>query len=75
LADPKLQEVLKDFVLLHVDLTDPGAGSPASKAAEKFGVRSIPDLRILAPDGSQKQLVDSREAADLAVELKKALGK
>lgn len=75
LADPKLAETLKKFVLVHIDLTDPPKGSAAEKAAAKYGIRSIPDLRILAADGSVKQMVESRRTDDLVKELNAALGK
>ena len=75
LADPKLAETLKKFVLVHIDLTDPPKGSPAEKAAAKYGIRSIPDLRILAADGTVKANIEARDAAGLVKELSAALGK
>jgi hypothetical protein len=75
LADASLAETLKKFVLVHIDLTDPPKGSPAEQAAAKYGIRSIPDLRILGADGSVKSMVESRSAADLVKELNAALGK
>ena len=63
LADASLNEVLKGFVLLHIDLTKPAEGSSEAVAADKFGVRSIPDLRILAPDGTERKKVQARQAA------------
>jgi thiol:disulfide interchange protein len=75
LADAQVQEVLKGFVLLRMDLTERGGDSPAQQAAAKFGVRFIPDVRILAADGSEKQKVEARTSADLVAELKAALAK
>ena len=75
LADASLKEVLKEFVLLHIDLTKPAAGSSESVTADKFNVKSIPDLRILAPDGTERKRVTARQAAALATELKAALAK
>jgi hypothetical protein len=75
LADAKLQETLKGFVLLHIDLTDPGKGSPASAAAQSYKVEYLPDLRILSADGTVKSTVEARDAEGLARELKAALGK
>lgn len=75
LADPKLADTLKKFVLVKVDLTDPPKDGPAQKAASKYGVRSIPDLRILGADGTVKQHVESRRVDDLLKELGAAAGK
>lgn len=70
-----LAETLKGFVLLHVDLTKPADGSPAANAADKYGVKYLPDLRILSADGTVKSTVEARDAKDLVKELGAALKK
>lgn len=75
MADARVQQLLGGFVLLKMDLTARDPNTPAMKAATKFGVESIPDLRVLAPDGTERSRVEAREAAGLASELKAALGK
>ena len=75
MADATLAETLKGFVLVHVDLTEPRDGSPAANAADKYGVKYLPDLRVLSADGAVKATVEARDAANLAKELKAAAGK
>ena len=75
MADAKLGETLKGFVLVHVDLTEPKDGSPAANTADKYGVKYLPDLRVLAADGAVKATVEARDASSLANELKAALAK
>jgi hypothetical protein len=72
LADAKVQEELKGFVLYFADLTERNQDSPASKMAQKFGIQYIPDLRVLKPDGSTKTVIEAREAGGLAAALKAA---
>jgi thiol:disulfide interchange protein DsbD len=50
-ADPVVARA-KDFVTLKADLTE--SGSPAVKALkERYGVRGVPTVVFLAPDGSE----------------------
>ena len=73
MADPTLAETLKGFVLLHVDLTKPPDGSPAANTADEYGVKYLPDLRILAADGTVRATVGARDAKGLVKELGAAL--
>ena len=52
-----------------MDLTDRSASNPARVVALKFGVRSIPDLRVLGPDGKQLGVIDSADVDDLMAQL------
>ena len=57
-----------------MDLTDRSATNPARPVARKFGVNSIPDVRILSPEGREVGMVDSADVEDLIVQLKQQAG-
>ncbi|HEV8604571.1 MAG TPA: thioredoxin family protein [Tepidisphaeraceae bacterium] len=55
----KLQE---QFILTKIDLTN--RGGPTSQIAQEFGVRVIPTLVIVRPDGSRSDFLTGSVSAD-----------
>jgi len=47
--DPKVSEVLKDFVCIRVDVDQEAA------IAARHGTKAMPDLRLLDPEGRELQ--------------------
>lgn len=65
-----MQPLLAKFVLVKMDLTDRSVANPARAVAIRFGVRSIPDVRVLAADGKELGVIDSADVNDLISQLK-----
>ncbi|MCE9584016.1 MAG: hypothetical protein K8T20_16145 [Planctomycetes bacterium] len=64
-----MQSILGGFVLVKMDLTDRSTANPAREVAKRFGVRSIPDMRVLAADGKELAVIDSADVNDLIAQL------
>lgn len=64
-----MQSILGSFVLVKMDLTDRSTANPAREVAKRFGVRSIPDMRVLAADGKELAVIDSADVNDLIAQL------
>ena len=57
-----------------MDLTDRSPANPARAVARRFGVTSIPDLRVLSPEGTGLAIVDSSDVDDLIAQLETHAG-
>lgn len=66
-----MAKVLASFVPVKIDLTDRSATTPQAAVAMKYGVRYLPDLRVLSPDGAELGTIDAEDVNDLAVQLGK----
>ena len=53
-----------------MDLTDRSEANPARAVAIKYAVRTIPDLRVLAPEGKQVAVIDPTDVDDLIAQLR-----
>lgn len=73
-GDAEVQELLKSFVAIKVDLTDRSESNPSRAVFTKYGGRQIPDVRILSSDGQEVARPQTTKAAIVAA-LKKALGR
>jgi thiol:disulfide interchange protein DsbD len=51
-SDPRVQARLRDFVTLQVDMTT-GKDPVANAAAQRFGVRGLPTVVFIGPDGKE----------------------
>lgn len=64
-----MEPLLKSFVLVKIDLTDRSPANPGRPVAMKYGVRYLPDLRVLSPEGRELGTIDPADADDLAAQL------
>ncbi|MFV1981797.1 MAG: thioredoxin domain-containing protein, partial [Rhodothermia bacterium] len=66
--DPKVAALLERCVFLKVDTDE------YPELAKGFGVVGLPDIRLLAPDGTEKRrLLDFQDAESFGAELEKLL--
>lgn len=64
-----MQALLASFVPIAVDLSDRSPSNPAVEVARKYGIRYLPDLRILSPEGDFVATIDSSDVNDLIAQL------
>ncbi len=50
-----MEPLLKSFVLVKIDLTDRSPANPGRPVAMKYGVRYLPDLRVLSVQGAGRK--------------------
>ena len=74
LASADFEELAKGFVLVKVDLTDRSEGNPNRPIAAQYGVRGIPDIRILSAEGKEIATPAATKSEIMAA-MKKVLGK
>ncbi|MCC6739636.1 MAG: hypothetical protein IT452_11380 [Planctomycetia bacterium] len=61
--------LLEKFVLVKVDLTDRSPTNAGRPVAMKYGVRYLPDLRVLSADGRELGTIDPADVDDLIAQL------
>lgn len=64
-----MQALLASFVPVAIDLSDRSPANPAVDLARRFGIRYLPDLRVLSPEGAHVATIDSSDVNDLIAQL------